>query len=252
MGVARVTLNRPDVLNSFNDQMGREFLDVLSTVKDQADVRAILLTGKGRAFCAGQDLAEVMPADDRPAVDLRGIVANRYNLIVRTIRETEKPFVCAVNGVAAGAGANLALACDFVVASRRASFIQSFSNIGLVPDTGGSFFLPRLIGLQRANALMMLGGKLSADDALGIGLIYEVVAEEDLETRSLELATLLSNKPTKGLGLTKRLLNASMANTLEQQLVMEAELQSVAGATSDYREGVTAFVEKRTPRYLGR
>src|SRR5688500_1782430 len=219
-GVGTITLNRPDVLNSFNRGMALEVREALSAAGANAGVRAVLLTGAGRAFCAGQDLAEAMPKEG-PAPDLGDIVARGYNPIVRTIRQLDKPVVCAVNGVAAGAGANLAFACDFVIASTDASFIQSFSKIGLVPDTGGTFFLPRLVGMARATALMMLGDKVSAQDAVAMGLILRAVESSKLMEEATTLARTLAARPTRGLGLIKRALNASATNGLDEQLALE-------------------------------
>jgi 2-(1,2-epoxy-1,2-dihydrophenyl)acetyl-CoA isomerase len=251
-GVRSLVLDRPDVLNSFNARMAAELSEALSHAAEDEEVRAILLTGSGRAFCAGQDLAEVLPADGAPHPDLGEIVARQYNPIVRAIRTAEKPVVCAVNGVAAGAGANIAFACDIVIASQEATFIQSFARIGLIPDSGGTFVLPRLVGLQRATALAMLGEKLTADVAKQWGLVYDVVPVTVLPDRSFDLARRLAAMPTRALGLIKRGFNASAANTLDQQLALEEELQREAGRTADYAEGVSAFVQKRTPTYHGR
>jgi len=250
--VARVTLDRPDVLNSFHRPMARELQQALDEIAADTQVRAVLLTGAGRAFCAGQDLAEVVPPDGSPGPEVGQVVAESYNPLVRRIMALEKPVVCAVNGVAAGAGANLALACDLVVASSQASFIQSFANIGLVPDTGGTFLLPRLVGLQRAKALVFLGERLPAEGALAMGLIHAIHPPETLQTEALALAKQLATRPTLGLGLIKRALHAGLANDLETQLELERELQSVAGRSHDYREGVRAFQEKRPPRFEGR
>jgi 2-(1,2-epoxy-1,2-dihydrophenyl)acetyl-CoA isomerase len=250
-GVATITLNRPDVLNSLNRAMAGEVRQALAQASSDADVRAVLMTGAGRAFCAGQDLAEVTPKEG-PAPDLGDIVARGYNPIVRTLRQLDKPVVCAVNGVAAGAGANMAFACDFVLASSDASFIQSFSKIGLVPDTGGTFFLPRLVGMARATALMMLADKVTAQDAVAMGLIHRVVDRDKLLEEATGLARQLATRPTRGLGLIKRALNASATNGLDEQLALEAQLQAEAGSTADYREGVKAFLEKRPPVFIGR
>lgn len=250
-GVAAITLNRPEVLNSFNRAMAVEVKTALAEASADREVRAVLLAGAGRAFCAGQDLAEAMPKDG-PAPDLGDIVARSYNPIVRTIRQIDKPVICAVNGVAAGAGANLAFACDFVLAASDASFIQSFSKIGLVPDTGGTFFLPRLVGMARATALMMLGDKVSAQDAVAMGLILRAVESSTLMEEATALARTLAARPTRGLGLIKRALNASATNGLDEQLALEAQLQAEAGSTADYQEGVKAFLEKRTPAFVGR
>jgi 2-(1,2-epoxy-1,2-dihydrophenyl)acetyl-CoA isomerase len=250
-GVGAITLNRPDVLNSITREMALEVRQALSAAGADPEVRALLLTGAGRAFCAGQDLAEAAPKDG-PAPDLGDIVARGYNPIVRTLRQLDKPVVCAVNGVAAGAGANLAFACDFVLASSEASFIQSFTKLGLVPDTGGTFFLPRLVGMARATALMMLGDKVSAQDAVTIGLIHRVVEAGKLMDEATGLARQLATRPTRGLGLIKRALNASATNGLDEQLALEAQLQAEAGSTADYREGVKAFLDKRAPVFVGR
>ena len=250
-GVATITLNRPDVLNAFNRAMAAEVRQAFSAAGADPGVRAVLMTGAGRAFCAGQDLAEAMPKEG-PAPDLGDIVARGYNPIVRTIRQLDKPVVCAVNGVAAGAGANLAFACDFVLASSDASFVQSFSKIGLVPDTGGTFFLPRCIGMARATALMMLAEKVTAQEAVTMGLILRVIDAPTLLAEATALARKLAQQPTRGLGLIKRALNASATNGLDEQLALEAQLQAEAGSTADYREGVRAFLEKRPPVFVGR
>jgi 2-(1,2-epoxy-1,2-dihydrophenyl)acetyl-CoA isomerase len=229
--------------------MGKEMRSVLSEVRQSDEIRAVLLTGEGRGFCAGQDLAEVK---EQPDLQLGEIIRNRYNPIIEAIRTIEIPFVCAVNGVAAGAGANLALACDIVLASTKASFIQSFSKIGLIPDSGGTFILPRLVGFQRAMALALLGDKLSAEKALELGLVYKVYEPEELSREAAELTSYLATQPTKGLGLIKRGLNASLSNSLEEQLELEMELQTLAGQTYDYKEGIAAFLEKRAPVFEGR
>jgi 2-(1,2-epoxy-1,2-dihydrophenyl)acetyl-CoA isomerase len=251
-GVARLTLQRPDVLNSFNTEMARELCDALAAVADDDALRAVLLTGAGRAFCAGQDLAEAAPRADGTLPDLGDFVRRGYNPIVRAIRTLEKPVVCAVNGVAAGAGANLALACDIVIASTQASFIQSFAKIGVIPDSGGTFILPRIVGLQRANALTMLAEKLDAAKALEWGMIYKVVEPEKLLEAAMETAAYLATQPTRGLGLIKRGFNRSLGVDLDAQLAYEEDLQREAGRTQDYAEGVRAFLEKRKPRFEGR
>ena len=251
-GVLKLTLDRPDVLNSFNARMAEELVSALRGAATDDATRAVLLTGFGRGFCAGQDLAEVMPGDGGATADLGEVVERQYNPIVRAIRTTEKPFVCAVNGVAAGAGANIAFACDLVVAAEGATFVQSFSKIGLIPDSGGTFMLPRVVGLQRANALAMLGEKIDANRAKDWGLIYEVVPAATLDDTSFDLARRLAAMPTCALGLIKRGFNASARNDLDAQLALEVELQREAGRSADYAEGVRAFVEKRKPRFLGR
>ncbi len=246
--VARISLNRPDVLNSFNKQMALELQQALDVCKDDKAIRAVLVTGEGRAFCAGQDLAEVV-AKDGPA--LESIVRDHYNPIIERIRTIEKPVICAVNGVAAGAGANIALACDITFAARSASFIQAFSKIGLIPDSGGTFFLPRLVGMQKATALMFLGDKVSAEQAVALNMIYKVCDDTTLQEEAMAVANQLAAMPTKGLGLTKRALNQSLTNNLTQQLAVEEVLQTAAGKTHDYNEGVAAFLGKRKPLFTG-
>ncbi|HLA55772.1 MAG TPA: enoyl-CoA hydratase-related protein [Flavobacterium sp.] len=247
--IATITLNRPEVFNSFNREMALSLQNILDQCASDSNVRAIIITGSGKAFCAGQDLKEVTTPELMPG--FRKILEEHYNPIITRIRNIEKPIVAAVNGVAAGAGANIALACDIVVATENAAFIQAFSKIGLVPDSAGTFFLPRLIGFQKASALMMLGDKVSASEALNLGMIYKIFATAVFEDEILQLATTLANMPTKALALTKRLLNASLGNNLEQQLALESELQINASASQDYLEGVTAFMEKRTPEFKG-
>lgn len=211
-------------------------------------VRCIYVTGSGKGFCAGQDLSE---ASDPKNVDFEKIVSEHYNPVIDRLRNIEKPIIAAVNGVAAGAGANIALACDIVVATQSASFIQAFSKIGLIPDSAGTFFLPRYVGMQRAAALMMLGDKVSADEAVAMGMIYKSYADDTFETESKKMATTLAAMPTKGIGLTKRLLNASYSNDLNAQLQMEMQVQVEAGNTHDFAEGVNAFLEKRKPSFKG-
>ncbi len=247
--VGHIVLNRPDVLNSFNREMAMAMQEALRTCMADENIRAIHITGAGRAFCAGQDLAEAM-ATDGPG--LPNIVRDHYNPIIRLLRDIPKPIVCAVNGVAAGAGANIAIACDIVFAATSASFIQAFSKIGLVPDSGGTFFLPRLVGFQRATALMMLGDKVPAADALAMGMIYKVCDDDKLAAESLACARKLGAMPTKGLGYTKMALNETLFSDLEHQLITEAELQTAAGNTEDYREGVDAFLNKRAPQFKGK
>ena len=246
--VAVITLNRPNVFNSFNREMALSLQSHFDECANDKSVRAILLTGEGKAFCAGQDLQEAMSGGD---LSIERIVDEHYNPIVKKIRSIEKPFVCAVNGVAAGAGANIALACDVVVAGESVSFIQAFSKIGLIPDSGGTYFLPRLVGYGKASALMMLGDKVSAADAERMGMIYKVVADADLQEAAMQLATTLGNMPTVGIGLTKRLLNESATNDLSKQLDMEKIVQAKAASTYDYNEGVKAFLEKRKPEFKG-
>lgn len=247
--VAYIKLNRPEVFNSFNREMALSLQNVLDNCANDENVRAIVLTGNGKAFCAGQDLKEVTSPELNPG--FRKILEEHYNPIIQKIRSIEKPIIAAVNGVAAGAGANIALACDIVVASELASFIQAFSKIGLIPDSGGTFFLPRLIGFQKASALMMLGDKVSALEALNMGMIYKIFPVGIFDEEVKSLAENLAQMPTKAIGLTKRLLNQSMTNNLEQQLALESDLQIEASSSYDYNEGVTAFVEKRKPEFKG-
>lgn len=247
-GIAIIRFNRPKVFNSFNREMALGLQDLLDKCEQNEEVRAIFLTGNGKAFCAGQDLAEVT-ASDAPFIE--NIVAEHYNPIVRRIREIEKPVICAVNGVAAGAGANLALACDIVVAIETATFIQAFSKIGLIPDSAGTFFLPKLIGFQKASALMMMGDKVSATEAEKLGMLYKVFSTEEFEIESFNIVKTISKMPTLGLVYTKKLLNAGLTNNLNDQLDQEEIYQSKAGKTNDYKEGVQAFLEKRKPAFTG-
>ena len=246
--VGHITLNRPKVYNSFNRPMALQMQQALDDCATDPNIRAIYITGAGKAFCAGQDLQEVM-ADDGP--ELSTIINEHYNPIVKRLRAIEKPVVCGINGVAAGAGANIALACDITVASEAASFIQAFSKIGLIPDSGGTYTLPRLIGYQKAAALMMLGDKVKAAEAERLGMIYRLVPADELQEVAFGIARQLAEMPTIGLGLTKRALNASITNTWEEQLALEDQLQTMAGNTEDYQEGVNAFLEKRTPEFKG-
>jgi 2-(1,2-epoxy-1,2-dihydrophenyl)acetyl-CoA isomerase len=246
--VLKITLNRPEKFNSFNREMALALQDALDKAAIDKSIRTVLLTGEGKAFCAGQDLSEAMDANG-PGIEK--IVREHYNPIIEKIRKLEKPVVCAVNGVAAGAGANIALACDVVIAGASVSFIQAFSKIGLIPDSGGTFFLPRLIGFGKASALMMLGDKLSAHDAERMGMIYKVVEDSNLQSDAMTIAKTLGDMPTKAMGLTKRLLNKSLTNSLEQQLEYEADVQVQATLTHDYTEGVNSFLEKRKPNFKG-
>ncbi|MBT0607535.1 enoyl-CoA hydratase-related protein [Aequorivita echinoideorum] len=248
--VATLTLNRPEVFNSFNREMALLLQNELDECEKNPEVRAIIITGSGKAFCAGQDLKEVTTPELNPG--FKKILEEHYNPIISRIRKIEKPVIAAVNGVAAGAGANIALACDVVIASENASFIQAFSKIGLVPDSAGTFFLPRLIGFQKASALMMLGDKVSADEAEKLGMVYKVVASENFMEEVNNIANTLANMPTKALGLTKRLLNNSMQHSLEEQLDLESKLQIESAQSEDYAEGVDAFVNKRKPEFKGR
>ena len=251
-GVARITLNRPDRLNSFNDAMHAELRQALDRVRAEASVRVLLLTGAGRGFCAGQDLSDRAVAPGGAPVDLGASIERNYRPLILTLRALPMPVVCAVNGVAAGAGANIALACDIVIAAKSASFIQAFAKIGLVPDSGGTYWLPRLVGPARAMALALLGDKLSASDAQAWGLIWKCVDDTELASTVDALLAQLAQAPTKGLAAIKAAMHASEHNTLEAQLALERDLQRALGYSGDYREGVAAFVEKRPPRFTGR
>ena len=250
-GVARLTLNRPDKLNSFNAQMHEEVREAMKTVREDDGIRCLLLDANGRGFCAGQDLSERNVAPDAEVPDLGESLEQKYNPLIRSLTSLEKPVVCAVNGVAAGAGANIALACDIVLAAESARFIQSFCNIGLVPDSGGTWILPRLVGHARAMGLALLGERLSARQAEEWGLIWKCVADDELAAEAGRLAKHLATRPTYGLGLIKRAMLASSANTLDQQLDLERDLQRLAGRSEDYREGVAAFMQKRDPEFKG-
>jgi len=247
---AYLTLNRPEVFNSFNREMALLLQSELDAAEKNPEVRAIVITGNGKAFCAGQDLKEVISPKLNPG--FKKILEEHYNPIISRIRSIEKPVIGAINGVAAGAGANIALACDVVIASENASFIQAFSKIGLIPDSAGTFFLPRLIGFQKASALMMLGDKVSAQDAEKMGMVYKVISSENFSEEVNTIANTLANMPTKALGLTKRLLNQSITNSLEEQLDLESKLQIEAAQSEDYAEGVDAFVNKRKPEFKGK
>ena len=248
-GVCELKLNRPSVYNSFNQAMAFSLQKALDFAELNEEVRAIVITGEGKAFCAGQDLAEAMDPEG-PA--LQSIVKDHYNPIIERIRAIEKPIIAAVNGVAAGAGVNIALACDITIAKKSASFIQAFSKIGLIPDSGGTFFLPRIIGSQKALALMMTGDKISAEQADALNMIYKAVEDDAFETEVKSFSETIAALPTRGLGLTKKAVNASFNNTLTQQLALEEELQTEAGQTYDFREGVNAFLEKRKPEFKGK
>ncbi len=250
-GVLVLTLNRPEVLNSFDRAMAGALQAALARATSDPAVRAVLLTGAGRGFCAGQDLQEALPTGDGPMPDISEIVRESYNPIIRAIRALEKPVICAVNGVAAGAGANLAFACDLTIAAEEATFVESFAKLGLIPDTSGTFFVPRLVGPQRATGMFFLAEKLPAAQAKAWGLIWDVVPHAQLYEIALHLAKSLATQATRGFGLTKRAMNQSFANSLEEQLEVEARCMQEAGRTRDYEEGVRAFLEKRKPTYTG-
>lgn len=251
-GYAAITLNRPERLNSFNPEMHERLRAALAETKRRADIRAVLLAGAGRAFCAGQDLSDRVVAAGAEPVDLGYTISTHYNPLIRSLRELPKPIVCAVNGVAAGAGANIALACDIVLAARSASFVQAFCKLGLVPDSGGTYFLPRLVGGARAMGLALLGDKLSAEKAEQWGLIWKCVDDAALLDEARTLACQLAVGPTKGFAEIKRALYVSPEHTLDAQLDFERDLQRELGRSEDYREGVQAFMEKRAPQYKGK
>lgn len=250
--VGVLVLNRPAQLNSFNEAMHQEVAAVLKDWDRNPEVRAVLLTGKGRGFCAGQDLGDRAVNSDQAAPDLGQSIDRYYNPLIRRITGMAKPVICAVNGVAAGAGANIALACDIVIAGRSASFIQAFCRLGLVPDSGGTWFLPRLVGRARAMALALQGDKVSAEQAREMGMIWQVVDDEALQSVAMQQAQHLARQPTYGLGLIKQAINRAADNSLAEQLELERDLQRLAGRSEDYREGVDAFLNKRTPEYKGR
>jgi len=251
-GLATLTLNRPKSLNSFNTEMHSEIRDVLKQVKNNSEIRCLLLTGAGRGFCAGQDLSDRAVAPGEQVPDLGDSLENNYNPLIRNLKTLEMPVVCAVNGVAAGAGANVALACDLVFAARSASFIQSFCKLGLIPDSGGTWHLPRLLGHARAMGLALLGDKLSAEQAEQWGLIWKCVDDEQLLEEATNVARHLATQPTFGLSMIKRAINASYTNTLDQQLDLERDFMRLGGRSEDFQEGVNAFMEKRPPVFKGR
>ena len=248
--IATITLNRPEAFNSVNTELAHELIKSLDECKRNNEVRAIILTGSGKAFCAGQDLKEVTDPSLNPGFEV--LMKEHYEPILFRLRQIEKPIVAAVNGVAAGAGANFALACDIILASEKASFIQAFSAIGLIPDSGGTFTLPRIVGTAKATALAMLGDKVSAEEAERLGMIYRYFPEDSFQKEVAKIASKLSKMPTKGLGLTKRAFNQSLGNNFEQQMMLETDLQIEAASTEDYAEGVQAFVEKRKPNFKGK
>lgn len=250
-GVAVITLNRPDKLNSFNVAMHLEVREALATIAADSTVRVLLLTGSGRGFCAGQDLSDRATKPGAAAVDLGESIEKYYGPLVKTLRALPFPVICAVNGVAAGAGANLPLACDIVLAARSASFVEVFCKLGLLPDTGGTYFLPRLIGTARAMGLSLLGNKLSAEQAEQWGLIWKCVDDDQLQPEARAMAAHFATAPTQGLAHTKNALYRSPANSLEQQLELERDSMRILGKSRDYQEGVAAFLEKRPPLFTG-
>lgn len=251
-GIVRIMLNRPDRLNSFTTAMHAELRDALDAAKRDESARVLLLTGAGRGFCAGQDLSDRAIAPGQTPVDLGASLDNNYKPLVLALRGLPMPTVCAVNGVAAGAGANVALACDLVIATKSASFIQAFSKIGLIPDSGGTYFLPRLVGTARAMGIAMLGERISAQQAADWGLIWKCVEDAEFAAAVDTLLSDLAQAPTRGLAQTKRAFQASASNTLEAQLDLERDIQRELGTSADYREGVTAFLEKRPPKFTGK
>ena len=248
--ILTITLNRPDKYNSFTEPMALELQNALQDAESD-DVRCVVLNANGKAFCGGQDLPEVIQKGKDPTFKLADTVNTSYNPIIKNIRHLKKPVVCAVQGTAAGAGANIAFACDIIVASNQALFVQAFSKIGLIPDSGGTWFLPRLVGFARANALYMLDEKITAEQAVELGLIYKSVNSDQLTNVMDKISTHLASMPTTGFALYKEAINKSFTNSFDEQLNLEANLQTIAGNTDDYKEGVASFLEKRNAKFKG-
>lgn len=251
-GVGYLTFNRPKALNSFNVDMHREVAEVLNQWTKNPDVRCVVISGEGRGFCAGQDLGDRVVDPNAEAPDLGYSIETYYNPLIKTIVNMPKPVICAINGVAAGAGANIALACDLVIAAKSANFVQAFCRLGLVPDSAGTWFLPRAVGHARAMGLTLLGDKLPAETAKEWGMIWDVVEDAELKTKVTELAERLAKQPTFGLSLIKKAIHQSSNNTFDEQVLLERDLQRIAGRSEDYREGVQAFMNKREPNFKGR